>query len=273
MSVLDQRKSNPNDDEDENHNNTPRRTMPRARLDQDPEQSSDTSEMGEEEMNSEEALEVLSESLGLTQHRTDRSRITAPQGATRGNSSSLVTFTSDGASPLLKDGPLLPSTKQTPKPLPPPRVSSLKKPSVNNDSTNIQAQNTEQLQTPRCRRPILMGLSPMLESPIEISSGEEATAKIQDISAMNQSTTSSVIENEANLLLNGEMDPSDSMTHFLDGGNNPDNENISENNSPNLAITKLTRKRSITEIGGPNPLGKSTTPMRNCGNVYFETDF
>merc|ERR1711971_1285643 len=64
MSVLDQRKSNPNGDEDE-----------------DPEQSSDTSEMGEEEMNSEEALEVLSESLGLTQHQTDRSRITAPQGA------------------------------------------------------------------------------------------------------------------------------------------------------------------------------------------------
>jgi len=82
MSVLNQRKSNPNGDEDENHNNTPRRTMPRARSDQDPEQSSDTSEMGEEEMNSEEALEVLSESLGLTQHRTDRSRITAPQGAT-----------------------------------------------------------------------------------------------------------------------------------------------------------------------------------------------
>ena len=80
MSVLDQRKSSPNDDEDENHNNTPRRTMPR--LDQDPEQSSDTSEMGEEEMNSEEAIEALSESLGLTQHRTDRSRITAPQGGT-----------------------------------------------------------------------------------------------------------------------------------------------------------------------------------------------
>ena len=80
MSVLDQRKSSPNGDEDENHNNTPRRTMPR--LDQDPEQSSDTSEMGEEEMNSEEAMEALSESLGLTQHRTDRSRIIAPQGAT-----------------------------------------------------------------------------------------------------------------------------------------------------------------------------------------------
>ena len=196
----------------------------------------------------------------------------------RGNSSSLVTFTSDGASPLLKDGPLLPSTKQTPaKPLPPPRVSSLKKPlAANNDSTNqIQAQNTELLQTPRCRRPILMGLSPMLESPIEISSGEEvAVTKIQDISAMNQSTTSSVIENEANLLLNGEMDPSDSMTHFLDGGNSPDSENISENHSPSLLpVTKVSRKRSITEIGGPNPLGKSTTPMRNCENVYFETDF
>ena len=80
MSVLNQRKSNPNGDEDENHNNIPRRTMPC--LNKDPEQSSDTSEMGEEEMNSEEALEVLSESLGLTQHRTDRSRITAPQGAT-----------------------------------------------------------------------------------------------------------------------------------------------------------------------------------------------
>ena len=80
MSVLDQRKSNPNGDEDENHNNTPRRIMPR--LDQDPEQSTDTSEMGEEEMNSEEAIEALGESLGLTQHRTDRSRITAPQGAT-----------------------------------------------------------------------------------------------------------------------------------------------------------------------------------------------
>jgi len=81
MSVLDQRKSNPNDDEDENHNNTPRRnvgkTMPR--LDQDPEQSSDTSE---EEMNSEEAMEALGESLGLIQHRTDRTRITAPQEAT-----------------------------------------------------------------------------------------------------------------------------------------------------------------------------------------------
>ena len=53
---------------------------------------------------------------------------------------------------------------------------------------------------------------------------------------MNQSTTSSDIENEANLLLSGEMDPSDSMTHFLDGDNNSDNENISENHSPSLPI-------------------------------------
>ena len=75
------------------------------------------------------------------------------------------------------------------------------------------------------------------------------------------------------MLLNGDMDPSDSMTHFLDGGTNPF-DNLSENDSPNLGITKaVSRKRSITELGGPNPLGKSTTPMRNCGNVYFETDF
>merc|ERR1719483_308726 len=33
-------------------------------------------------MNSEEAMEALGESLGLVQHRTDRTRITAPQGAT-----------------------------------------------------------------------------------------------------------------------------------------------------------------------------------------------
>ena len=81
MSVLGQRKGNPNGDEDENHNNTPRRVMPR--LDQDPEQSSETSSSEEmNSMNSEEAMEALGESLGLIQHRTDRTRITAPQGAT-----------------------------------------------------------------------------------------------------------------------------------------------------------------------------------------------
>ena len=115
----------------------------------------------------------------------------------------------------------------------------------------------------------------MLESPqpTEISGNNQSETKVQDISA-NESTTSSVIENEANLLLNGEMDPSDSMTHFLDGGTTPGEDNPSENHSPNMAITRLvSRKRSITELGGPNPLGKSTTPMRNCENVYFETDF
>ena len=108
------------------------------------------------------------------------------------------------------------------------------------------------------------GLSPMLESPI----------RNDEIAPGNQSTTSSVIENEANLLLTGEMDPSESMTHFLDGGTNPNDssDNLEENDSPNVATVRSGRKRSITELGGPNPLGKNktTTPKKN---VYFETDF
>ena len=114
----------------------------------------------------------------------------------------------------------------------------------------------------------------MLESPIEVPNNENKEQEEEDANkTVNQSTTSSIIENEAQMLLNGDMDPSDSMTHFLDGGTNP-NDDISENFSPNLGITKaVSRKRSITEMGGPNPLGKSTTPMRNCENLYFETDF
>ena len=47
MAVLNQRKSNPNDEEDENHNNTPRPGTPR--LGQDPELSLDTPEMNSEQ--------------------------------------------------------------------------------------------------------------------------------------------------------------------------------------------------------------------------------
>jgi hypothetical protein len=74
----DQTKSNPNDDEDENHNNTPCRVMPR--LDQDPEHLLSSSDSSEEAMNSEEAMEALGESLGLIKPETDI--ISAPQGAT-----------------------------------------------------------------------------------------------------------------------------------------------------------------------------------------------
>ena len=79
----DLRKINPDDNEDENHNNTPRRTtlptgvMNYLGLEQDLEESSDTSEA---EMNSEEAMEALGESLGLIKPQTDL--ISAPQGAT-----------------------------------------------------------------------------------------------------------------------------------------------------------------------------------------------
>ena len=73
MSVLNQRKSNPNDDEDENHN--PRPGTPR--FGQDPELSLDTPE---EEINSEQAMEALGECLGLIQAQTDK--ISAPKDAT-----------------------------------------------------------------------------------------------------------------------------------------------------------------------------------------------
>jgi len=76
MSVLDPRKSNPNDDEDGNHNkNTHQGGTPR--FGQDPELSSYKSE---EAINSEEAIEALGEILGLIQPQTDRT--SAPQGAT-----------------------------------------------------------------------------------------------------------------------------------------------------------------------------------------------
>ena len=75
MSVLNQRKSNPNGDEDENHNNTPRPGTPR--LGQDPELSLDTSE---DKMNSKEAVESLGECLDLIQPQTNI--ISAPQAAT-----------------------------------------------------------------------------------------------------------------------------------------------------------------------------------------------
>lgn len=174
----------------------------------------------------------------------------------RGNSS-MVTFNSE-ASPELK------GASKPPKPLPPPRISSLKKPTTDEDEA---MSSRELLATPRCRKPLLLNLSPMLESPAATE-------------AVNESTTSSVIEKEADLLLSGEMNPSTSMTHFLDGGNTDDfplktkivDVDEEENDNPKV-LTPKARKRSLTELGGSNPLVKNTTPLRNCENVYFETDF
>ena len=150
-------------------------------------------------------------------------------------SSSMVTFSD--ASPVLK------TSAKPPKPEPPPRVSSLKKSQTKNS----------QLETPRCRKP-LMALSPM----ITLSSPGDSDLDI---------------EKEARLLLTGEMDPSDSMTYFLNGGEGtPAEEKAAENKGPqNEVLSPKSRKKSITELAGPNPL--KGTPMRNCDNVYFETDF
>ena len=108
----------------------------------------------------------------------------------RGNSS-MVTFSD--ASPVLKDA------DKPPKPAPPPRISSLKKSEVKSPKVK------DSLETPRCRKP-LMTLSPMIElsSPPDASSSPAATA--------------ANIEEEARRLLTGEINPSESMTYFLEGG-------------------------------------------------------
>jgi hypothetical protein len=170
--------------------------------------------------------------------------------------SSLVS--NDDASPVLRN-PINSEPSRRAKPIPPPRVSSLK-----TDSVDLLA-------TPRCRKPLGLGLSPMLEEPLKLE--EKSIDKSVDNSvdkSIDKSTTSSVIESEANLLLTGEMEPSDSMLAFLD---NEEEQKRSENKDPNKVTPKSSRKRSLTELGGPNPLGKAATPMKNCQGNYFETDF
>jgi len=149
----------------------------------------------------------------------------------------MTTFTD--ASPKLK-------MAKPPPPPPPPRSSSLKNEVANNDEN-------DPLQTPRSRKPIFK-LSPRLEEESPVSSDKSHSDK-------------SFIEKEAELLLNGKMNPSKSMTAFLNNENLP-LECDTQDDTPD----KL-RKRSITELGGPNPLAKSsTTPLQNC-QAYFETDF
>ena len=193
----------------------------------------------------------------------------------RGNSAGLVTFTApppvdqDGASPELK-------AQSTPKcrpPPPPPRVSSLKKERPQTSRPSFD--DRDFLHTPRCRKPMAIGLSPMLE---QTCTDDEELPEINEEKSIKQdvSTSSSIIEAEAKLLLASDVDPSDSLMFCLDGG---DPENLNEerqetplkNKTPN--VLKQNRKRSITELGGPNPLVKSTTPLKNCENVYIETDF
>jgi hypothetical protein len=162
------------------------------------------------------------------------------------------------------DAATSPSLAKPLKPAPPPRISSLKK---TRSTEGMTAQDL--LHTPRCRKPLLV-LSPSIESPA-IDSGSTSGS---DISHDNVSVSSSVISNEAHLLLTGGMNPSDSMTYFLDGQHEDPACTSPENKNPNQAVfspspRKAARKRSITELGGPNPLAKTPTQNRD---VYFETD-
>ena len=148
-----------------------------------------------------------------------------------------------------------------PKPPPPPRVSSLKTGDKTATDTENLSPNSEILHTPRCRRPIMV------------------TNMSQSFEDQHNSSASSFIRDEANEIISGKLKPSDSMVHFLDGGNESTvSTSSSEYYSAESVVVspglrKSNRKRSITELGGPNPLAaKSSTPTRNCENVYFETD-
>ena len=151
----------------------------------------------------------------------------------------MSTFTAD-ASPALKE------TKPPPPP-PPPRSSSLKK------QDNECDPPTDPLQTPRSRKPIFK-LSPKLETPPVLNE------------SIHEENENSFIEKEAELLLTGKLNPSKSMTAFLNNENLPLDPDTQDTTPDKL------RKRSLTELGGPNPLVKNTTPLKNC-QAYFETDF
>ena len=161
--------------------------------------------------------------------------------------------------PMVTFSDASPALKKPEKPKPPPRVSSLKN----------QPDDKEVLLTPRCRKPLLSSPSldsPMMPPPPDIMSSPDDNASV----------SSSFISDEVNQLVNGELDPSTSMTYFLEGGKKSPSCSDEENSSPNVPSPgdglRKARKRSITELGGPNPLAKMNTPTRNCDNVYFETD-
>ena len=197
-----------------------------------------------------------------------------PLSTFKRNDSGPQKIQNNDASPELRERACL----KPPKPQPPPRVSSLKSTSINDsDETAViplQSENcspnTEILQTPRCRKPIMISEETDLNS---------------------KSPSSSFVEEEAEDIIKGQMKPSDSMIHFLNGGTS---ENLNVNNeisigpdsidqnksqaalnvlSPNLPKS---RKRSITELNPElNPLAKSN-PCRNSskrpGKILIETD-
>ena len=106
-----------------------------------------------------------------------------------------------------------------------------------------------------------------------------------------KSPSPSFLEEEAEDIIKGQMKPSDSMIHFLNGGTS-ENLNINKENSivpdsigQNKSLGDLnvlspslpkSRKRSITELNPElNPLAKSA-PSRNSskrpGKILIETD-
>jgi len=196
-----------------------------------------------------------------------------PLSSFKRNDSGPQKIQNNDASPELRERACL----KPPKPQPPPRVSSLKRtsPDANDEMPVIPlsencSPNTEILQTPRCRKPIM------------ISEEKDLNSK---------SPSPSFLEEEAEDIIKGQMKPSDSMIHFLNGGTS-ENLNISKENSivpdsigQNKSLGDLnvlspslpkSRKRSITELNPElNPLAKSA-PSRNSskrpGKILIETD-
>lgn len=131
------------------------------------------------------------------------------------------------------------------KPLPPPRISSLKKPLENPGKEDEKRRQL--LDTPRCRK--ALALSP----------------------------TSSMLDEEMQQIVTGQLHPSESMTHFLEGGNDPDQKKVAEvaeeleNENPNTSSTTTPkRQKSITELPAPT-LANQLIVSEN--DNYIETDF
>ena len=159
-------------------------------------------------------------------------------GTSGGKTPTLTTFTD--ASPTLK-----PASKPLPPP-PPPRSSSLKKEEEPQKTAVVDEDpKRSEIMTPRSRKPIFH-LSPTLESP--------------------------EIEEEAQLLLSGKLQPTKSQLQFLN------NENLPIDHHPIETVNESTpdklRKRSLTELGGAASHLVKNPPLQNCQNAaYFETDF
>lgn len=77
-----------------------------------------------------------------------------------------------------------------------------------------------------------------------------------------------MLDEEMDQIISGQLHPSESMTHFLDGGNDPEKQ--IENENPNTSTTTPKRQKSITEMPAP---ALPSQLIVSDNDKYIETDF